>query len=115
VKAGILKSMFERPTDRSETSPGTGPERVRSRATQFLDDAGRLQALPRRRAARLAVLDTIAGEFQPGVRYPEDAVNDALSRFHPDYCTLRRVLVEEEFLERRDGIYWRIGGTFDVD
>lgn len=71
--------------------------------------------MPRRRAPRLAVLDALASEFQPGLRYPEAAVNRALSRFHPDYCTLRRLLVEEEFLDRRDGLYWRIGGTFDVD
>jgi hypothetical protein len=56
----------------------------------------------------------MANEFQPGLRYPEKAVNEVLSRFHPDYCMLRRLLVEEEFLERQDGVYWRIGGTFDV-
>jgi hypothetical protein len=81
----------------------------------FLDKAGRLRDVPRRRAARLAVLDTLANEFQPGLRYSEDTVNATLSRFHPDYCSLRRLLVEEEFLDRRDGIYWRIGGTFDID
>jgi hypothetical protein len=81
----------------------------------FLDEAGRLRAVPRRRAARLAVLDALASQFQPGFRYSEDVVNGALSRFHPDYCALRRLLVEEDFLDRRDGIYWRIGGTFDVD
>ena len=82
---------------------------------RLLDESGRLRALPRRRAPRLAVLDLLANEFQPGLRYPEDAVNTVLSRFHPDYCTLRRLLVEEEFLDRRDGVYWRIGGTYDVD
>jgi len=80
-----------------------------------LDEAGRLRAVPRRRAARLAVLDGLAKEFQPGLRYSEAEVNGALSRFHPDYCALRRLLVEEQFLDRRDGIYWRIGGTFLVD
>jgi hypothetical protein len=81
----------------------------------FLDEAGRLRAIPRRRAARLAVLDTLSTEFQPGVRYSENDVNAALSRFHPDYCALRRYLIEEQFLDRQDGIYWRIGGTFLVD
>lgn len=76
---------------------------------------GRLIALPRRRAARLAVLDLIAGEFEPGQRYQEEAVNEVLRRFHADWCTLRRYLVDEELLERADGIYWRCGGTFQVD
>jgi hypothetical protein len=37
-----------------------------------------------------------------------------LKRFHPDFAALRRFLVDEEFLERREGYYWRAGGTFDI-
>jgi hypothetical protein len=81
----------------------------------FLDRDGRIVDIPRRRAPRLAMLDSLAAGFEPGRRYPEKDVNEVLSRFHPDYCTLRRLLVEEEFLDRQDGVYWRIGGTFDVD
>ena len=33
-----------------------------------------------------------------------------------DYSALpRRYLVDEEFLERREGFYWRTGGTFDTE
>ena len=74
-----------------------------------------LHAIPRRRALRLAVLDMMASHFEPGHYYPEPAVNELLSRFHPDYCAMRRYLVEEGFMERRDGVYWRAGGTVDVD
>jgi hypothetical protein len=28
---------------------------------------------------------------------------------------LRRYMVEEELMDRRDGIYWRAGGTFELD
>jgi hypothetical protein len=75
---------------------------------------GRLVVVPRRRAARLAVLDFLAGLFEPGRKYTEEEVNAALSRFHPDYCLLRRYMVDEELMDRRDGVYWRGGGTFDV-
>ena len=37
-----------------------------------------------------------------------------LSAFHPDYAALRRGLVDEGFLARDGGIYWRIGGTVEV-
>ena len=30
-------------------------------------------------------------------------------------AALRRYLVDEEFLERRQGFYWRAGGTFELD
>lgn len=76
---------------------------------------GRLIVLPRRRAARLKVLDLLAREFEPGRRYPEATVDATLRRFHPDHCALRRYLVEQELLERRDGLYWRCGGTYEVD
>jgi hypothetical protein len=76
---------------------------------------GRLVAIPRRRSARLAVLDFLAGQFEPGTAYPEAEVNRILGAFHPDFAALRRYLVDDEFMERRNGLYWRAGGTFDVD
>lgn len=73
---------------------------------------GRLTVLPRRRPARMAVLDFLAGQFEPGRHYTELQVNEMLVRFHPDYCALRRHMVDEEILDRSDGVYWRAGGTF---
>jgi hypothetical protein len=83
-------------------------------APPFFRDAQQ-PALPRRRAARLKVLDALAGRFRPGQKYPEETVNTVLRRFHPDYCALRRSLVEEGFMDRDGGLYWRAGGTFEVD
>ena len=37
-----------------------------------------------------------------------------LQRFHPDHAALRRYLVDDQFLTREDGRYWRSGGTVDV-
>ena len=80
----------------------------------FLID-GRLTHLPVPRQKRRVVLDFLAGRFEPGVQYPERDVNFMLGQFHRDYAALRRALVDEEFLERRDGFYWRAGGTVAVD
>jgi len=76
---------------------------------------GRLTVVPRRRPARLAVLDFLAVHFEPGRRYTERQVDEILLRFHADYCALRRYMVEEELMDRRDGMYWRAGGTFELD
>jgi hypothetical protein len=76
--------------------------------------AGRLTVIPARRSKRRRVLDWLAQEFEPGRVYPEAAVNKMLIRFHPDFAALRRYLVDEGFMERRQGFYWRAGGTFDV-
>jgi hypothetical protein len=56
----------------------------------------------------------VAQSFEPGQTYPESEVNAVLERFHPDYAALRRYLVDDAFLTREGGWYWRSGGTVDV-
>ena len=73
--------------------------------------SGRLDAIPARHQRRRQLLDKIAQAFEPGVRYPERRVSLFLGSLHPDYAALRRYLVDEDFLSRADGEYWRSGGT----
>jgi DNA-binding HxlR family transcriptional regulator len=77
--------------------------------------AGRLQEIPAKRSKRLVVLDRLSLEFEPGVRYSERDVSTTLARFHDDYAALRRYLVDEGFLSRERGVYWRSGGRVDLD
>jgi hypothetical protein len=72
---------------------------------------GSVETIPAKRSRRLLLLDRIAQAFQPGVRYPERDVRLFLGGLHPDYAALRRYLVDEDFLSRADGEYWRTGGT----
>ncbi len=76
---------------------------------------GRLTSIPAARSKRLVVLDWLAQRFEPGRHYPEREVNGMLGEVHPDVAALRRYLVDEGFLDRRGGEYWRVGGTFPVD
>ena len=59
------------------------------------------------------VLDRLTQEFEPGVRYQEPEVNFMLQLWFPDYASLRRLLVDEGFMTRADGVYWRTGGRFE--
>ncbi len=72
---------------------------------------GRLLSIPAARGKRLVILDLLAQGFEPGRRYPEREVNRVLSRWHPDTAALRRHLVDEGFLDRERGEYWRAGGS----
>ena len=76
---------------------------------------GRLTVLPRSREKRAVVLDFLAQQFEPGRTYAEKDVNAQLAPFHDDFAMLRRYLVDEGFMERDRGRYWRSGGTWDVD
>ena len=68
-------------------------------------------AMPAKHARRRLLLDVIAQAFEPGVRYDERRVSLFLGAIHSDYAALRRYLVDEQFLSRADGEYWRCGGT----
>jgi hypothetical protein len=76
---------------------------------------GHLARLPAKRAKRLLVLDRLAQRFEPGRAYLEAHVNQLLVSAHPDYAMVRRALVDEGFLARENGWYWRIGGTVCAD
>jgi hypothetical protein len=76
--------------------------------------AGRLREIPVKRSKRLVVLERLALEFDVGFRYSESQVNDVLGRFHDDHASLRRYLVDEGFLSRGGGEYWRTGGRVEV-
>jgi hypothetical protein len=75
---------------------------------------GKLTHIPAAHGKRLVVLDFLAQQFEPGRNYPESDVNTVLGEFHDDVASLRRYLVDDGFLERRDSFYWRVGGSFDT-
>ncbi len=89
-------------------------DRQRRVLGNFFTPDGRLHTIPAKQSKLLVVLDHLAQSFEPGEQYPEQAVNEILQRAHPDYAALRRYLVENQFLTRRDAVYWRSGGSFDV-
>lgn len=75
---------------------------------------GRISAMPAKHSRRRQLLAEVAQVFEPGRRYSEPAVNDLLVALYPDFATLRRYLVDEEFMDRADGAYWRIGGPVET-
>jgi hypothetical protein len=79
----------------------------------FVAPDGSLKSIPTKIRKRLVILDHVAQEFEPGERYDETSVNNLLRPFHADVAALRRYLVEEGFLDRADGVYWRSGGTVE--
>ena len=85
-------------------------ERLRA----FVRD-GQIAVMPARRARRRLLLDAVAQGFEPGLRYPERQVSLFLGTLYPDYAALRRYLVDEVFLSRSGGEYWRSGGAVPLE
>ena len=70
---------------------------------------GRITQWPARESRRRLVLAEVARAFPLGKRLAEADVDAILREFWPDHCQLRRALVERELLNRKDGVYWRVG------
>ncbi|MBD2455518.1 metalloregulator ArsR/SmtB family transcription factor [Nostoc sp. FACHB-87] len=71
------------------------------------DGFQRLKEIPVSRKKRLVILKWLSQKFEPGVEYTEPMVNEILSRYHPDYMTLRRDLISHKLIQREDEIYSR--------
>jgi hypothetical protein len=97
-----------RPQVRPEDFEGEAYER--KVLSDFFQADGHLKTIPAQEKKLLAVLGHIAQSFEPGVRYPEDQVNEMLLNVHEDTALLRRNLVDYGFLEREGGggEYWRV-------
>jgi hypothetical protein len=94
-----------------------GDENVEPALRPFLRN-GRLLRFPAQPAKRRAVLEHVARSFEPGVRHPEREVDSVLRKWceggEADHAALRRYLVDEDFLSRGEGQYWRSGGHVDL-
>ena len=132
VAAGVVRLQDDRATYRLDpetlrwAAEQVGPPRDAGLALGAANDDeeavlraffrdGRLREVPAKESKRRIVLERIALEFDPGVRYDEREVNAIVGRFFNDHASLRRYLVDGGFLERNHGEYWRAGGRVDVD
>lgn len=102
------------------TAPGADPEVLagtwsdeETAVLSMFFSGARLTDIPSSHAKRRVILERLAQEFEPGLRYDEREVSFRLQMFHEDYAALRRYLVDEGFLTRAQGFYWRSGGRSD--
>ena len=54
-----------------------------------------------------------AQRFEPGRKSAEREVDAVLKEIHDDHAALRRYLVDDGFMTREAGVYWRSGGTVE--
>lgn len=100
--------------ERAAADAAENPQGVSEIVARFMKQ-GRLVSIPSKGAKRAAVLDHLAQDLEPGRRYSEKQVNAVLAEYHDDVASLRRYLVDDGYLERDRGKYWRAGGTWDID
>lgn len=69
-------------------------------------DGDRLLSIPAQHAKRLVVLRQLAETvFERKRKYPEKELNQLIALRHPDAASLRRYLVDEGFMSRKQSVY----------
>ncbi len=69
---------------------------------------GSFTTIPSQRKKLDAILRYVVQAFEFGQRYPEKQVNERLACYNPDTATLRRELIGNKLMERKNGEYWRV-------
>lgn len=69
---------------------------------------GRLTQIPTQQKKRDVIVRHLVSYFEPDRRYTEREVNEIIGRFHGDYATLRRELIESHLMARDREVYWLV-------
>lgn len=68
----------------------------------------RLMEIPTNGKKFSTLLKWLAAQFETGMRYNEKQVNEIITRYHEDYATLRRAMIDQNLMQREKSIYWRV-------
>ncbi|WP_322509716.1 metalloregulator ArsR/SmtB family transcription factor [Anaerolinea sp.] len=74
----------------------------------YMTPTGKLKTIPAQEKKLLAILRYLAQSFETGKSYSEREVNEILKKFHDDFASLRRYLIDYGFMQRENGVYQRI-------
>ncbi len=83
-------------------------ENYRQKVLDSFFKHGKLKSIPVQRKKRKIILDKLVEAFEYDKEYTEREVNIIIADFHDDFATLRRELVIEKLLDRKNSIYWRL-------
>ena len=70
----------------------------------FFQD-GRLKSIPTTRGKRESVLRHLVAQLEPNRVYTEKEINEFITQFHPDVCTIRREFIINKLMVRNAGKY----------
>ena len=112
LQTEVLKSMSRtllQDENLPKLSEGLGEDVfARKVLAAFLDEEGRITAIPVQEKKFIVLLQYVLKAFEPGRRYPEKEVNEILKRFNEDTASIRRGMIEYKMMEREGGggEYW---------
>jgi DNA-binding HxlR family transcriptional regulator len=106
IFATTLRELVSAPPAGKELQDGRISE-YRRKILETFFRGGKLVQLPAQKKKRLVILDKFAQMFTPGRRYSEQEVTALIAPLYQDYCTIRRLMVDEGLIMRDQSGYWR--------
>ena len=67
----------------------------------------KVSKLPTQMSKRKYLLEYILAQFEPNRLYKEEEINRIISRYHDDFCQVRREFITERMMDRENGMYRR--------
>lgn len=107
--AAINKGLL-RPARLMRAPATEGRDATEARVLKSFVVDGRLVKIPEQHAKREVVLRWVLDQLEDR-RYREREVSEVLKRYHEDYATLRRELINHRLMQREGGIYWKVKAT----
>jgi len=80
---------------------------VRQRVLHNFMKDGRLKHLPTTRNMRTYILEFFLEKFELSRKYTEAEVNQIISQYYEDFCTVRREFIANKMMVRSEGNYRR--------
>jgi DNA-binding transcriptional ArsR family regulator len=100
----ISREQSGEPLEDATMPKWAGPAEAKVLRAFFVGE--RLTSIPAQHSKRLVVLRHLAESvFERKRKYPEKEVNQRLAVRHPDAASLRRYLVDEGFMTRKNSVY----------
>ncbi|MDD2331846.1 MAG: metalloregulator ArsR/SmtB family transcription factor [Candidatus Cloacimonetes bacterium] len=105
LRKEILEMQLKEIVPAEDTAKPDAAEILRKKVLQVYFKDGVVNRLPTQNKKRWIVYLEIIRLFEAGRVYSEKEINALISSIHEDYCLVRRELVEEGVLHRKDGLY----------
>lgn len=100
------KDIFAQPNLAALVDPRDLTEDERILRTWVKD--GRIVDIPAQEKKKQVILRWVADQIDPDRRWTEKEFSAWLSQFNEDHAFLRRYLVDNGYMAREKGIYWRV-------
>lgn len=101
----MSKDVFAQPNLAALVKPSEMTDEERVLRTWVKN--GRIVDFPVQEKKKQIVIRWLAGQIDPDRRWTEKEFSEWLSQYNEDYATLRRYLVDGDYMAREGGIYWR--------